>query len=1020
MYEGKKIEEEVVEFWKKNKIYQKVKDKNKGKKPFYFLQGPPYTSGRLHIGQAWNNSLKDSLLRFKRMNNFDVWDRAGYDMHGLPTSSKVQKNLGLSTKEDIIKFGLDKFAKECMNFSLNHVKTMNEDLFNLGVWMDYDNAYMPIDDEWIESVWWLIKKSHEKNRLYEGLKTITWCKTCETALAKHECEYKNIVDNSIFVRFKIKGTKNEYLLVWTTTPWTIALNLGVMVHPDFTYIKVKVDNDVYIIAKNLADKVIKGVLKKDYTILEEIKGKNLEGLEYIHPMEKDIKEFKILKAKYPKIHTVLLSNIYVTLDTGTGLVHTAPGCGPEDYEVGYDNNIPPFNPINELGIFPKDFGELSGWVAKKDDNKFIKKMVEDEVIIGKQKIEHDYAHCERCHNPVIFRATKQWFFKIEDLKERMLKLNKKIYWIPESINNSYISWLQNLRDNSITKQRFWGTPLPIWRCNNCNEYKIIDTKKEIINLSGKDIKNLHRPWIDEVELNCQCGGKMKRIPDILDVWLDSGVASFACLYYPQKKELFEKLFPPDFILEGRDQVRGWFNLLMVVSTMVFNKVPSRVIYAHGMVTDIDGVKMSKSLGNVISPYEIIDKYSADTFRFYMNGVKVGEDINFSWEEVKQKYRTLSILWNIHQYLINYCKALNIDPREMQEPELEEKYILSRLSKTIKKVTEFYEFYKLDDVPLEIENLFLELSREYIQSVREKVNKNPKLVLSTIFKVLFETIKILSTIAPFITEKIYQNLKKEFGLEKESIHLFDWPKVDKKYIDEKLESNFLIAKQIIQSGLSAREKSQIGLRWPLNEIIIVSRSEEVEKAIKELKSFILYRLNVKNIRLEKENKLFKTILSPNKSEIGKDFKKDSSLIIDKLNDSVMKDLVKDGFAFVDKFRLITKHINIKETIPDNLKVSEFKFGNVIIDTNLTKEVEIEGYVREVIRRLQDFRKEKGLKKQDKVNISISCDLNLSNWSKLIKDRVGIEKLTFDEKNYQYNIEFKIKEHNFIISFGILTT
>jgi len=1020
MYEGKKIEEEVIEFWKKNNIYQKTKDKNKGKKPFYFLQGPPYTSGRIHVGQAWNNSLKDSLLRFKRMNHFDVWDRAGYDMHGLPTSAKVQKKLGLSTKEDIIKFGLDKFAKECMDFSLGHVKIMNKDLFNLGVWMDYDNAYMPIDDEWIESVWWLIKKAHEKNKLYEGLKTITWCKTCETALAKHECEYKNIVDNSIFVRFKIKDTKNEYLLVWTTTPWTIALNLGVMVHPDFTYIKVKVDNDVYVIAKDLADNVIKNVLKKDYTILEEIKGKDLEGLEYVHPMEKDIKEFKTLKAEHPKVHTILLSNVYVTLDTGTGLVHTAPGCGPEDYEVGYDNNIPPFNPINGLGVFPKDFGEMAGWVAKKDDDKFIKKMVEDEAIIGKQKIEHDYAHCERCHNPVIFRATKQWFFKIEDLKQKMLSLNKPVYWVPEKINDSFKLWIENLRDNSITKQRFWGTPTPIWKCKKCGKFVVIGSKDELKKLSGKLPENLHKPWIDEIKIDCECGGKKERISDVLDVWIDSGVASWACLSYPKRKDHFERLFPADFILEAREQARLWYSMLMICSTLALDKSPFKACYSHGLILDVEGLKMSKSLGNVISPYEIIDKYSADTFRFYMNGIKAGEDINFSWDEIKQKYKTLSILWNVHQYLINYCKALDIDPREKQEPELEEKYILSRLSKTIKKVTELYEFYKLDEVPLEIEKLFLELSREYIQSVREKVNKNPKLVLSTIFNVLLETIKIFSTIAPFITEKIYQNLKKEFGLEKESINLFDWPKPDKENINEELESSFLIAKQIIQSGLSAREKSQIGLRWPLNEIIVVSKSKDVEKTIKELRSFILYRLNVKNIRLEKENKLFRTVLSPNKSEIGKDFKKDSSLVIDKLNDSIMKDIVKDGFAFVDKFRLITKHINIKETVPDNLKVSEFKFGNVIIDTNLTKDVELEGYVREIIRRLQDFRKEKGLKKQDKVNISISSDLNLSNWSKLIKERVGIEKLSFTKEDYAHNLEFKIKEHNFIVSFGILTT
>jgi len=430
--------------------------------------------------------------------------------------------------------------------------------------------------------------------------------------------------------------------------------------------------------------------------------------------------------------------------------------------------------------------------------------------------------------------------------------------------------------------------------------------------------------------------------------------------------------------------------------------------------------MSKSLGNVISPYEIIDKYGADTLRFYMNGTNAGVDINFSWKEVNQKYKNLSILWNVHQYLIDYCKNLKINPLEIQKPELEEKYILSKLNNTVKKITELYEFYKLDEVPQEIENLFLELSREYIQSVREKINVNPQLVLSTIFQILFETIKLFSTIAPFITEKIYQNLKKEFNLDKESIHLYDWPKANKKLIDEKLENNFSIAKQIIKAGLSAREKSSIGLRWPLKEITIISKSKDVENSIKELKSFILYRLNTKTLKLEKENKLFKPVFSPNKTTIGKDFKKDSSLIFSKLDENMMKKIVKNDFIFIDKFKLNKTHINIRDMVPENLKVSEFKSGYLIIDTNITKDIEIEGYAREIIRRLQDLRKEKKLKKQDKINLSLCSDLDLSEWLDLIKKRVGIKNLSFYEENYKYKFDFKIKEHMFNASFDILTT
>ena len=482
MHDQNKLEKEILEYWKKNNIYKKVRASTKGNKPFYFLQGPPYTSGYLHIGQAWNNSAKDAVLRYKQMQGFEVWDRAGYDMHGLPTAAKVQKKLNLKTKEDIEKYGVDKFIQECMDHSLNLVEEMNKDLTQLGVWLDLENAYLPISEEWIESVWHLIKTADEKKRLYEGERTMTWCAECATALAKHECDYKEINDESIYVKFKLKEKDNEYLVIWTTTPWTIPFNLAVMVNPDIEYIKAKVDGEVWVIAKELADNLIKEKLQKEYSIIEEFKGKELEHMEYDHPLDSEINDYKNLKEKHSNIHTVLLSKEYVTLEAGSGLVHCAPGCGPEDYEVGHANKIPPYNKLNEEGIFKEGMGNFSGLRAKTDDNKFIQALEDAGALITKERIKHDYPHCERCKSPVVFRTTKQWFFKVEDLKGRMLELNKKVHWVPQSINNSYISWLENLRDNSITKQRFWGTPLPVWRCRGCKEYRVIESKQEITNI----------------------------------------------------------------------------------------------------------------------------------------------------------------------------------------------------------------------------------------------------------------------------------------------------------------------------------------------------------------------------------------------------------------------------------------------------------------------------------------------------------------------------------------------------------
>ena len=1026
MYNANKIEKEVLDFWVNNDIYKKTRGKNKGSKPFYFLQGPPYTSGSLHAGQAWNNSLKDMILRYKNMKGFQVWDRPGYDMHGLPTASKVQKELGFKNKEEILNYGLDKFVKKCIEFSKKHAKIMNKDLFRFGVWMDYENSYFPIDEDYMGSVWWLIKRAEEENRLYEGQRTMSWCAYHGTALAKHECEYEKIEDQSIFVKLKTKNNKSESLVIWTTTPWTIAFNLAVMVNPEIDYIKADVDGEHWIIAKDLADEVIKTKFGKEYSILKEFKGKELEGLEYYHPWEKEICDFKKLKNSHPKVHTVILSKEHVTLEAGTGLVHCAPGCGPEDYEVGRSNNIPPYNKIDHGGIFPEEFGEMSGWVAKKDDQKFIKKLAESGSLLKTVKFSHDYPHCQRCKSPVVFRTTKQWFFKIEDLKEKMLSFNKKIHWVPETIKNAYTSWLENQRDNSITKQRFWGTPLPIWKCKNCNDYSVIGSKEELTQLSGKIPKNLHRPWIDEIVIDCSCGDVKRRIPDILDVWIDAGVLPWACLYYPKRKDLFNKLFPPEFICEGRDQIRGWYNLLMVCSVLGVDKIPFKNVYTTGMLTDVDGVKMSKSLGNVISPYEIVDKYGADTMRLYLTQTNAGEDINFSWDEVKIKNRNLNVLFNTVKYFLEYYSSLtddlkiNLESLKDLDLGIEEKYILSRLNKTIKQVSENYEFYNLDKVPSLLEDLFLELSREYIKATREKINQNPEVVLTVIFKVLFETLKMLGTVTPFLTEKIYQDLKKELILSEESIHLFNWPTPDEDLIDEALEENFSIARQVIQAGLSAREKAKIGVRWPLSEIKIITSSQTVKKSIKHLENLVLSKLNVKSITFEDESKAFELELAPNKTTIGRDFKQDSPFIIKNLNEELMRDILRNGATFLEKFNIRKEHILVKQKIPDHIKVSEFKKGSLILETKTDEDLEREGFAREIIRRLQDLRKEKGLTKQDKINLSLSSKLDFSKYNRMIKKVVGISNLYNEEKEYPYFDKFKIKNQEFNVSFEILTT
>lgn len=928
MYNFKETEKEILEFWNNNKIYQKLKKRNSKGKKFYFLQGPPYTSGRIHIGHAWNYSLKDLILRYKRMNGLNVWDRDGYDMHGLPTEKAVQKELKIEDKKEIEKYGVDKFVKKCRNFSETMMKYMIEDFKSLGVWLDFDDPYMPIKNEFIEGEWALVKKAHEDGRLYLGEKSMTWCASCETSLAKHELEYKNVSDKSIFVKFKIQDKKNEYLIIWTTTPWTIAFNLGVMVNPKLDYVKAKVGNEVWILAKGLAAPVIQNFTDSKLEILEEFKGVELKGLKYEHPFYDELKKHydKLIK-KYPNVFTVVLSEQYVDLSAGTGLVHMAPGCGPEDYEVGKENNIPPFNNLNEKGNYANDMGEFSKLNAKKDNNKFIDALERRGVLIATTSVDHDYPHCWRCKDPVIFRTTEQWFFKIEDLVPEMIKDSKKVKWIPKNYEGVYQSWIQNLKDNGITRQRYWGCPMPLWICDKCKEKIVIGSVKELKKYSQEIPKDLHKPWIDKVEFKCKkCSGKMKRVPDVLDVWLDSGTTSFNCLRNDPK--LIKEYFPAELVLEGTEHTRLWFYMLHLVSKMMYGKNCFNNCYMHGMVRDIEGVKMSKSLGNVISPYEVIDKYGVDAFRFYFCSLNAGKDANFSWDEVKIKFRNLDVLFNTSKYLINYS-----DGKKQSNLQVEDKWILSRSNSTLKQVTELLDEYRIDEIISLIENLFLDLSRMYIKFVRDRIDE--KVVVKTIQTVLLETLKMLSLVCPIISERLYLDLKSKFKFKEESIHLFKWPKYDSKLINKKLESNIEISQDIIQKILFSREKAQIGVRWPLQEVIVYTKKKDVKDAIKQLSSIIQNQTNIKKITIKEGDEEIKlnTVLTPKLEKEGftrevirrlQDLRKKS-----KLNKDDKIELELESKIDLD-YDLISKTVNAtlkkldKDMVEESFKIKEKEF------------------------------------------------------------------------------------------------
>jgi isoleucyl-tRNA synthetase len=1004
-YDFKEVEEGTLKFWDKNSIYQKAKDKCKDGQDYYFLDGPPYTSGKVHIGTAWNKSLKDMVLRYKRMAGFNVWDRAGYDMHGLPTAHAVEKKLGINGKEGIKKFGVAKFIEECKKLSVENMHVMNKDFTRLGVWMGFENAYQPISKEFIEGEWWLIKKAHENKRLYEGHRATSWCSSCSTALAKHELEYQTVSDDSIFMKFPVEGEQNTYLIIWTTTPWTIPFNMGVMVHPELDYVKCKVDNEVWILAKGLAGGVISFVANKKFEVIEEVKGKDLEGIKYIHPLHKEIAYFDEIKYECEKLHTVLLSSEYVDLTAGSGLVHTAPGCGPEDYEVGVRNGIPAFNNLDEKGVFPDTMGKFSGWTAKKDDKKFIKDFDERGSLVAVTQVEHEYAHCWRCKNPIIYKATKQWFFKVGDMKEKLIEENNKIKWVPKAAYNAFNSWLENLRDNSITKQRYWGTPLPVWRCDDCDNYIVVGDVAELEKLSGQKVEKLHKPWIDEITIKCDCGGVKKRIPDILDVWVDAGCTSWICLDYPHKEENFKRLFPPDFILEGKDQIRGWFNLLHVASMISMEKPSFRNVYMHGFVQDSQGRKMSKSIGNYILPQEVVDKYGADTLRYYMiGGANPGIDINYNFDDCKLKYKNLGVYWNLHKFLIDLAKnnGLKFTGIDKNCLEQEEEYMISKLHSGIKEVTELMEGYKINEVPLKVEEIFMELSRTYIQLVREKasigLDDQKQVVFNVIFETFLESLKMFAIVSPFIAERMYQDLKEQFDLKEESIHLFDWPKFDEKMIDSALEKEFSIAKDTIQSILAARERAQLGVRWPVGKIRIIVTDNDTIEAITKLEETIKKQTNVKHIELADKCTEVKIKMKPNHRTIGQEYAELVPKIITRLiqvaDEKILADVEKGAHTVVldgHKVSLKKEHFIIEKVLPENLVEGDYRHGQLFLDKTRTPDLDAEGYSREVMRRVQVFRKKLGLEKKDNIKLHLQTSQSfvdmLIKWQDDIKDKCG---------------------------------
>ena len=1007
-YNHDKIEKKVQKFWSENNTFSKVNELRSNGSKYSFLDGPPYCSGKIHLGTAWNKIIKDSYLRYKSMNGFSLRRQAGWDMHGLPIEHKVEQLMNIKSKQEIEEnIGIANFVDKCREFAIENKIAMEAEFDQLGVWMDWDNPYMTLDPKYMEASWWTLKRANEQNLLVNDKRVISWCPHCGTALAAAEIEYEDKIDPSIFVKFPVKGKDNTYFLVWTTTPWTLPANMAICANPDFDYVFVKKDGETLILAENLVESVLgkqvkihKRKVEHDgeeeiveekevmYDIVDVVKGEELIGLSYVYPLDID-KQFEF-ENDFDNVHK-LLPGSHVELGEGTGFVHTAPGHGPEDFEVGQKFNLPIFCPVGEDGCFTQDVGKYSGKFTKDENVNIINDLKDKGLMHRSETIEHRYGVCWRCKTPIIYIATKQWFLKVTDIKKQMLDEINKVEWVPKWAGEGrFYDWVDNARDWTISRQRYWGIPIPIWECSHCGDIKVIGSLDELKKESLTDIKVsdsdlIHRPYVDEVEIKCDsCGNSIRRIPDVLDVWIDSGVAGWASLYYPQENNDFDQWFPYDFITEGHDQTRGWFYSQLGTGVISMGKSPYKKVLMHGFVLDDKGNKMSKSLGNVVSPEEVIEKYGADVLRFYLLWAsKPWDDLKFVWEELLNINKMFNILWNVYVFSTTYMSLDNFNPHELSEKNIslrfEDKWIISKANSLIKEVSDDIDNLYFHNATRKINNFILEdLSRWYVRLIRgrtwvESDNPDKLGAYYSLYTALVKLITVLCPIAPHVSEEIYENLVRGVKSDAaESIHMLDWG-YDESVIDKELESKIDVIREVIEASIKARDMAQYKLRWPVKEITVVSQDENILKAVEELEDIIKDQANTKNIICASEFENLSFNAKPNLKILGPKLKGDMGKVVKGLKESdgnqIKKTLEETGNITINGIELTAEEVLFDSELPGDFISSEFNGGNVFVNINMTLEIKQEAMARELIRRIQDMRKDIDLDVEANIDVSV---------------------------------------------------
>ena len=1034
-------EKQTEKFWRDNEIFKKSMDSRKEGETYTFYDGPPTANGKPHIGHVLTRVIKDMIPRYQTMKGHMVPRKAGWDTHGLPVELEVEKKLGLNGKEQIEEYGMEPFIKQCKE-SVWKYKGMWEDFSGtVGFWADMDNPYVTYDDNFIESEWWALKTIWDKKLLYKGFKIVPYCPRCGTPLSSQEVAqgYKSVKERSAIVRFKVVG-EDAYFLAWTTTPWTLPSNVALCVNPNDTYIKVKAnDGYTYYIAEALADNVLGKLATDDapaYEVLETMKGADLERKEYepLYDCAKQVADKQRKKGFYVTCDT------YVTMSDGTGIVHIAPAFGEDDANVGRKYELPFVQFVNDKGEMTEET-PFAGLFVKKADPEVLKDLDAKGQLFDAPKFEHDYPHCWRCDTPLIYYARESWFIKMTAVKDDLVANNNTVNWIPKSIGEGrFGNWLENVQDWGISRNRYWGTPLNIWECCDCGCQESIGSRAELAEKSGNpdDAKvELHRPYIDKVTFKCkECGGTMKRVPEVIDCWFDSGAMPFAQHHYPfENKELFEQQFPADFISEAVDQTRGWFYSLMAESTLLFNKAPYKNVIVLGHVQDENGQKMSKSKGNAVDPFEALEKYGADAIRwyFYINSAPWLPN-RFHGKAVEEGQRKfMGTLWNTYAFYVLYAEIDQFDPTkytlDYDKLSVMDKWLLSKMNSMVKAVDDNLGNYRIPEAARALDDFVDEMSNWYVRRSRERfwakdMPQDKINAYMTLYTALVTVAKAAAPMIPFMTEDIYQNLVRRVDKSaKESIHLCDFPKVNEAHIDKELEENMERVLKIAVLGRACRNKSNIKNRQPIGKMF-VKAGFELPEFFKEI---ITEELNIKEVEFTEDVRAFTSYsFKPQLRTVGPKYGKflgkikealanlDGNAAMDKINAGEPLTFDFDGNEVVlEKEDLLIDMAQVEGYVSES-------DGNVtvVLDTNLSEELIEEGFVREVISKIQTMRKEAGFEVMDKIIVNVDKNAKIediiNNNLDEIKLEVLAEKVEFGKMS-GYSKEWNINGEN--VSLGV---